>query len=75
MIYYINKFFKNIFKNHFKNKYRVVEDNYSGYEAQVKKWYFPVWLQIGFINTSPSIEGAKKHCEIHAKKLVINVEV
>lgn len=26
----------------FKNKYRVVQDNYAGFEAQVKFWWFPV---------------------------------
>lgn len=30
-----------------KNKYRIVTDDYSGYEAQIKYWWFPFfWLQM-----------------------------
>lgn len=31
----------------FKNKYRVVQDTYCGFEAQVKFWWFPIyWFQL-----------------------------
>ena len=45
-----------------KNKYRIVTDNYAGYEAQVKYWWFPfIWIQIPTsyecsINTHTHIE-------------------
>jgi hypothetical protein len=30
-----------------KNSYRVVSDNFEGFEAQVKYWWFPfIWIQI-----------------------------
>lgn len=48
-----------------KNKYRVVDDEYCGYEAQVKYWWFPfLWLQIG-INTSATVESARRVIERH----------
>ena len=40
-------------------KFRIVTDNYSGYEAQIWRWYWPFWVQIGGINTWRSIEDAK----------------
>ena len=44
-----------------KNKYRIVNDDYCGYECQVKYWFFPfVWFQLEISNTHSSIEKAKK---------------
>lgn len=34
----------------FKTKWRVVTDNYKGYEVQKKFWWFPFWLQVSHIN-------------------------
>lgn len=46
----------------FKNKYRIVKDSYLGYEAQVKRWWFPFyWVQMGFTNTHRTIEDAKNY--------------
>lgn len=59
-----------------KNKYRVVRDNYAGYEAQVKFWWFPIcWFQIQGTNTSWSVERAEGICHRHAKPCVKEVEV
>lgn len=67
----------------FKNKYRVVQDNYAGFEAQVKFWWFPVrWWQlcrsgrgVG-INTYPNLHEAESLCRVHARKSTIyKVEV
>ena len=44
-----------------KNKYRVIKDEYCGFEVQILRWYFPFWIQMrnfGRINTFPSIESA-----------------
>ena len=58
----------------FKNRYRIVKDNFSGYEAQVRYWFIPfIWLQIGWTNTSLSIERAEIIIENH--KLNINEKV
>lgn len=43
----------------FKNKYRIVTDEFLGYEVQTKKWWFPIWLSVG-INTFPSVESAEE---------------
>lgn len=67
----------------FKNKYRVVQDTYCGFEAQVKFWWFPVyWFQLcksgrGLgVNTSYSLLSAEKLCQVHAGKgAIYKVEV
>lgn len=38
-------------------KYRIVHDKYCGYEVQVWRWWFPVWLQPE-CNTHMSIAAA-----------------
>lgn len=50
----------------FENKYRIVSDGYSGFEAQVKFWWFPfIWCQLSYdgvtigINTNRTINQAK----------------
>lgn len=50
----------------FRTKYRIVKDGYAGYEAQFKRWWFPVWMQCGFCNTSGTVEMARKICDLHA---------
>ena len=48
----------------FKNKYRVVTDNYAGYESQIKYWWFPfIWVQVGGVNTHRKLEQAIKYVE------------
>ncbi len=49
--------------NFFKTKYRVVTDNYLGYEAQYKPWFLPFWQQLDGINTHPTIEKALEMCK------------
>lgn len=44
----------------FRNRYRVVTDRYLGYEAQVRYWWWPFWIQCG-CNTHPSLEKAVDH--------------
>ena len=49
--------------NFFKTKYRVVTDNYLGYEAQYRPWFFPFWQQLNGMNTHMTIEGALEMCK------------
>lgn len=49
-----------------KNEYRIVRDNYAGYEVQIRRWWFPLWVQVNFINTHFSIERAEKYAKDHA---------
>ena len=51
----------------FETKYRIITDNYSGYEIQYKKWWMPFYMQssrsclnIMGINTFMSVEQALK---------------
>lgn len=60
-----------------KNRYRIVADNYLGYEAQIKFWWFPfVWFQMsngGPCNTWHSEEAAEqfiRHKASYAPKKV-----
>ena len=42
-------------------RYRIVRDSYCGYEVQVWRWWFPFWLQCGFVNTHATIEAAEAY--------------
>ena len=47
----------------FKSCYRIIDDDYSGYEVQKWRWWFPFWVQknkYGCINTFSQIEDAKQ---------------
>lgn len=59
------------FWNLFRTRYRVVRDNYCGYEVQSWRWWFPIWLQCNGLtgdptNTHYTLESAI--CFIEAKK-------
>lgn len=43
-----------------KRRYRVVRDNYLGYEAQHWRWWWPFWEQMGVYNTHSSLEDARE---------------
>lgn len=55
-----------------KTKYRIVTDNYAGYEVQVKRWWFPFWVQCTMggsnCNTHVSIEAAKRYIKSHKEQ-------
>lgn len=45
-----------------KHKYRIVRDNYCGYEAQVKYWYWPFsWVQLQGTNTHLTADLAEAY--------------
>ena len=51
-----------------KPEYRVVRDNYAGYEVQVRRWWhWPFWVQAEGCNTHSSVEAAEKFAEGHAR--------
>lgn len=41
-------------------KYRIVKDDYLGYEVQQKSWWWPFWVQTGGINTHMTLEKAER---------------
>lgn len=45
-----------------KPQYRIVNDSFSGYEVQVKRWWWPWWYCVGF-NTHPSVERARQYAK------------
>jgi hypothetical protein len=48
-------------------RFRIVQDNYLGYECQIWKIWFPFWSQIGFCNTHHTIERAIAFIEKQGK--------
>lgn len=54
--------------NLFKKKYRIVKDNYSGYAAQWRWWFFPVWFECFNVNTHYTEDEAINECWRHAYK-------
>lgn len=69
----------------FKHRYRIVRDKYSGYEAQIKFWWNPLfWWQMsergGYgTNTHPSVELAedfiRQSAIYYAKRVVKEVVI
>ena len=49
--------------NYFKTKYRVVSDDFLGYEAQYRPWFLPFWQQLNGTNTHHTIEKALEMCK------------
>ena len=49
------------------NEYRIVRDYYAGYEAQVRRWWWPFWVQIGGCNTRSTVEASERLCRAHAR--------
>lgn len=48
-------------------RYRIVKDDYSGYECQIWKIWFPFWCQMNFCNTHHTLEEAIAFIENHGK--------
>lgn len=49
-----------------KDTYRVVTDNYGGFEVQRRRWWSPFYFQVG-INTHSTLEKAKAFAEKDTK--------
>ena len=55
-------------------RYRVVRDEWLGYEAQFRPWWSPAWIQCSCynggcgINTKETIEEARQLCADHANR-------
>ncbi len=52
-------------------KYRIVTDEFLGYEAQFRPWWWPFWMQCFFVNTSPSVESSRKVVDKHRRGRII----
>ncbi len=51
-------------------RYRIVRDGYAGYEVQIWRWWWPFWIEAGFVNTHATIERAERWAECHAQRQV-----
>lgn len=50
-------------KQWFSNKFRIVTDDFNGYEVQIKRFWFPFWFecwQTGIVNSFTSVEKAEQ---------------
>jgi hypothetical protein len=57
----------------FDTEYRIVTDKYSGYQAQYRLWWWPLWLECSRnggwgVNTNASAFLAKKLIDQHKAK-------
>lgn len=49
-------------------QYRIVQDSYLGYEAQVRFVLWPFWRMVGGWNTHRSVESAEEQCRNNASQ-------
>jgi hypothetical protein len=49
-----------------KKHYRIVVDNYAGYEVQVWRPWFPFWTQANGTNTHLTVERAEQYAHLDA---------
>ncbi len=54
-------------------RYRIVTDNYCGYEAQLWRWWWPFWVQLGGTNTHISVERAEAYISRRIRRVVKHV--
>ncbi len=53
-----------------RTEYRIVRDSYSGYEVQVREWWWPFWKQFGGTNTHRTLNAAKDYMKKGATRVV-----
>lgn len=55
----------------FKNKYKIVRDDFCGYEVRIKRWWLPLWYQAGWTNTHSSVEKAREYAKSHSQNHIV----
>lgn len=50
-----------------KRQYRIVADDYLGFEVQYSYKFWPFWIQLYYTNTSHTIERAERLIAEHIK--------
>lgn len=55
----------------FRTRYRIVTDNYNGFEAQFRRWWMPFYCQCFFSNTTTSVERALETIKKHKTQGVV----
>ena len=51
-------------------EYRIVHDEYLGFEVQHRTWWWPFWRETGFSNTHLTIERAEAFALADSRKEV-----
>jgi len=51
-------------------KYRIVSDEYCGYQCQVWRLWFPFWVEMNFVNSHISLESEIDYIKNGEKKVV-----
>lgn len=51
-------------------KYRIVSDQFAGYEVQIWRIWWPFWIELGFVNTHFSIESAREYARKRQRTIV-----
>ena len=49
-------------------KYRIVTDEWAGFEVQSWRWWWPFWIEVGGTNTHRTIQAAEEYAKRVAKK-------
>lgn len=62
-------------KPFFRTRYRIVRDTYLGYEAQVRKWWWPCYFQINGCNTRSTLEKSRLLVELHKDNTVYSEDI
>lgn len=55
-------------------EYRIVRDRFSEYEVQIRRWWWPFWVQAGIRNSHSSVERAEDFALRHAAGCVGEVK-
>lgn len=55
-----------VYASRWYKRYRIVRDNYLGYEVQYWRLWYPFWVQAGGSNTHDSLEEARLYALNHA---------
>lgn len=56
-----------------RTRYRIVRGLWLCYAAEVRPWWFPVWMQIG--KPTRSVDLARKICHVHKNPVVEEVDL
>lgn len=55
---------------YFRTHWRIVRDNYMGYEVQYRRWWSPFWKQHNGCNTLATLNAAHNYVRRYANPVV-----
>lgn len=51
-------------------EYRIVTDAFAGFEVQLRRWWWPFWVEADYVNTHATVEAAERYATQHAQGAV-----